>query len=201
MIGRASGAKVAAYAWAAAALSGCAHGLPSIPVDELPEAAMVPEPYRIGPGDTVSILVWNQAKMSADTKVRSDGQLTLPLVGDIAVQGLTPAGAATQIQHRLEGLVVDPKVTVAVKESTLPTFSVVGEVKNSGSFPVGGSTTVLQALAAAGGLNEFADRDKIFVIRRSPETKRIRFSYGRLIHAQGRGVSFVLQGGDIVVVE
>ncbi len=182
-------------------LAGCAHAPPAVWVDELPPAALVPEAYRISAGDTLQVLVWNQTKMSGDVKVRSDGQVTLPLVGDIAVQGLTPQGAGSQIEHRLEGLVVDPKVTVSIKESTQPSYSVVGEVKTSGVFPIAGNVTVLQAIAASGGLTELANRDKIFVIRKMPELKRIRFTYEKLVHADGRGVLFVLRDGDTVVIE
>ena len=190
-----------AIAMTATAATGCSHALPYVWVDDLPPAALVPEPYRIAPNDSLSILVWNQTKLSGDAKVRTDGQLTLPLIGDIAVAGLTPAGAASQIEHRLDGLVVDPKVTVSVRESVAPAVSVVGEVKTSGSYPIGGNMTVLQALAAAGGLNEFANTDKIFVIRKLPELKRIRFTYDRLVNAEGRGVLFLLRDGDVVVVQ
>ena len=179
----------------------CAPALPYVWVDDLPPAAMAPEAYRIQANDTISVLVWNQTKLSTDVRVRSDGQVTLPLLGDVAVVGLTPAGAASQIEHRLDGLVVEPKVTVSLKESTSPTFSVVGEVKSSGVYPLAGSVTLLQALAAAGGLNEFADHEKIYVIRKDPDLKRIRFSYEKLAHASGRGVLFQLRDGDIVVIE
>lgn len=184
-----------------AGATGCSHALPYVWVDDLPPAALVPESYRIAPNDSLTVLVWNQAKLSGDAKVRSDGQVTLPLLGDITMAGLTPAGAASQIEHRLDGLVVDPKVTVSIKETVAPAVSVVGEVKTSGSYPIGGGMTVLQALAAAGGLNEFANADKIFVIRKTPELKRIRFTYDHLVHAEGRGVLFQLRDGDIVVVE
>jgi polysaccharide export outer membrane protein len=189
------------FALLALVAAGCAHSLPFVWVDDLPPAALVPESYRISPGDGLAILVWNQPKLSVDVKVRTDGQVTLPLVGDVAVGGLTPAGAASQLQHRLDGLVVDPKVTVSIRESQTPTYSVVGEVKTSGAYPLNGPTTLLQAIAAAGGLNEFANRDKIFVIRKEPELKRIRFSYTKLSQAEGRGILFQLREGDIVVVE
>ena len=186
---------------AAFVLGGCSHALPFVWVDELPPAALVPDPYRIAAGDSLSILVWNQSKLSGDVRVRTDGQVTLPLIGDVAVGGLTPAGAASQIQHRLDGLVVDPKVTVSIRESQTPTYSVVGEVKTSGAFPLSGPTTLLQAIAAAGGLSEFADRNRIFVIRKVPELKRIRFTYDKLSRADGRGILFQLREGDIVVIE
>jgi polysaccharide export outer membrane protein len=181
--------------------SGCAASTPFVWVDELPPAALVPEAYRIEPGDTLTVSVWNQQKMSGDVKVRSDGQVTLPLLGDVAVLNLTPSGAAQQIEHRLDGLVVDPKVTVAIKESQPATFSMVGQIKNSGSYPLRPGVGLLQAIAAAGGLTEFANPSKIFVIRKDNSNKRIRFTYDKLSHAEGRGVTFQLRDGDIVVVE
>jgi polysaccharide export outer membrane protein len=196
--------KSAKFGSAVAALvlaTACGHALPYVWVDDLPPAAMVPEAYRIQAGDGLAVLVWNQQKLSVDVKVRSDGQVTLPLLGDVAVVGLTPQGAAQQIEHRLDGLVVDPKVTVTIRESAPPTYSVVGEVKNSGSYPIVGNLTLLQALAAAGGLGEFANPDKVYVIRKDKELKRIRFSYDKLAHAEGRGILFQLRDGDIVVVE
>lgn len=194
------------FAWAClmatlTAAASCSHSLAYVWVDELPPSAVMPEAYRIAPNDTVAILVWNQSKLSTDAKVRPDGQVTLPLLGDVAVQGLTPAGAATQIEHRLDGIVVDPKVTVTIKESQPATYSVVGEVKTSGSYPLQPGITLLQAIAAAGGLNEFANPDKVFVIRKTPELKRIRFTYDKLVHAEGRGVLFQLRDADVVVVE
>jgi polysaccharide export outer membrane protein len=186
---------------AAMGASCASSGVPYTWVDDLPPAAMVPEAYRIQPQDTISVLVWNQQKLSVDVKVRTDGQVTLPLLGDVAVVNLTPAGAAQQIERRLDGLVVDPKVTVSLKESQPPTYSVVGEVKNSGAYPLQAGVGLLQALATAGGLTEFANPDKIYVIRKDPNLKRIRFTYDRLAHADGRGVLFQLRDGDIVVVE
>lgn len=181
---------------------GCASTAPFVWVDDLPPAAMVPEAYRILPGDTLTVQVWNQQKMSGDVKVRSDGQVTLPLLGDVAVVNLTPSGAAQQIEHRLDGLVVDPKVTVAIKDSQPASYSMVGEIKNSGSFPLHPGVGLLQAIATAGGLTEFANPSKIYVIRKdTAANKRIRFTYDKLAHVEGRGVSFQLRDGDIVVVE
>lgn len=182
-------------------LLACASGAPYVWVDKLPPAAMEPESYRIQPQDTISVQVWNQQKLSGDVKVRPDGQVTLPLMGDVAVAGLTPAGAASQIEHRLDGLVVEPKVTVSVKDGQPAAFSIVGEVKSPGSFPLHAGMGLLQALAMAGGLNEFANANRIFVIRKDTGMQRIRFSYSKLAHAEGRGVLFQLRDGDIIVVE
>lgn len=183
-------------------VASCAHEGTFTWVDDLPPAAMAPEAYRIQPFDAISVLVWNQPKLSADElKVRSDGQVTLPLLGDVAVVNLTPAGAAQQIEHRLDGLVVDPKVTVALKDSQAASFTVMGEVKAPGSYPLKGMVGVLQGLATAGGFTEFADQDKVYVLRKGATLQRIRFSYEKLSHAQGRGPSFQLRDGDTLVVE
>lgn len=181
--------------------TGCGTTAPYVWVDELPPAAMAPQEYRIRSGDTLAVMVWNQQKMSGDMKVRSDGQVTVPLIGDIAVSNLTPAGAAQQIQHHLDGLVIDPKVTVAIKESQPATYSMIGQIKNSGTYPLTPGTNLLSALAAAGGLTEFANGKKIFVIRKDNAHQRIRFTYDKLSHAEGRGVTFQLRDGDVVVVE
>lgn len=180
---------------------GCASTSPFVWVDDLPPAALAPEAYRIAPEDTISVQVWNQQKLSGDVKVRPDGQVTLPLLGDVAVGNLTPSGAAQQIEHRLQGLVVEPKVTVSVKEGQPASFSVVGEIKASGSYPLHSGMGLLQALATAGGLTEFSNPNKIYVIRKDTGLRRIRFTYGKLAHAEGRGVLFQLRDGDIVVVE
>jgi polysaccharide export outer membrane protein len=183
------------------AMVGCASSSPFVWVDDLPPAALAPEAYRVQPQDTISVQVWNQQKLSGDVRVRPDGQVTLPLLGDVAVGNLTPTGAAQQIEHRLEGLVVDPKVTVSVKEGQPASFSVVGEIKASGSYPLHPGMGLLQALATAGGLTEFSNPNKIYVIRKDTGLRRIRFTYGKLAHAEGRGVLFQLRDGDIVVVE
>lgn len=192
---------LAGFAACLVALVGCASSAPYTWVDKLPPAAMEPESYRIQPMDTIAVQVWNQQKLSGDVKVRPDGQVTLPLLGDVAVANLTPAGAAAQIEHRLDGLVVEPKVTVSVKEGQPAAFSVVGQVKSPGSYGLHSGMGVLQALAMAGGLSEFANDSRIFVIRKDGGMQRIRFSYGKLARAQGRGVLFQLRDGDILVVE
>src|SRR5687767_14256097 len=80
-------------------------------VEELPAADLLPEPDRIEGGDRISVLVWNQERLSGEFAVRGDGNVTLPLLGDVAVAGLTPVGTAQQVERRLaaDSLVVNPK--------------------------------------------------------------------------------------------
>lgn len=187
---------------AAALLVGasCAHG-PYTWVDSLPEEAIGPEPYRIRAGDDLQVQVWNQEQLTTDAHVRRDGKITVMLLGDLPVAGLTPQEAADLIAERLDGIVVEPRVSVSVKEDRIDHVTVIGEVENAGRYPVERGETVLHLLAKAGGLTDFADPEGIYVIRREPEPMRVRFSYSKLAGGLGRGLSFTLRDGDVIYVE
>ncbi len=154
--------------------------------------------YVIGNGDQLSIKVFNQEGMSGKATVREDGMISLPFLNDVQAAGATPTELAARLQGRLKQFVVNPVVTVSVEVARPTEVSVVGEVKNPGSYQVEPRGGVLQALARAGGLTDFADRDKVFVIR---QQTRIRFTYRALTQADPSAVSFRLRAGDVVVVE
>lgn len=147
--------------------------------------------------------MWKQTQLSGEYVVRLDGKITLPLVGEIAAGGLTPDGVAAQITRRLDGLVLNPKVSVAVNETTEARISVLGEVRTPGRFAITDKDGVLTALSLAGGLTEFARTDGIYVLRQDYDGKRvrIRFDFRKLAGGQGRGADFLLRNGDIVVIE
>src|SRR5215472_7517807 len=166
---------------------------------EPPEAAE--KPYTISPGDTIQVRVFNQDQLSARAKVRADGKVSLPLLNDVEAAGYTPVALSQVIERRLSELVNAPRVTVSVEEIKPQTVMVVGEVPRPGSFPYDPSATVLQLLATAGGLTQDASGDRIFVLRQTPTPVRIRFSYDRLRRQEGRGATFRLRPGDVVVVE
>ena len=177
-------------------------GAPFIWVDELPERSKEPEPYYIRAGDELDILVWNQDRLSGVVRVRrEDGRATIPLVGDVALAGLSTQAAAEQIVRSLEGLVVDPKVTVGIKTSSQAMISVVGQVRNPGRYALNSGDGVLHMIASAGGLGEFADGDRVFVMRSHPDLIRVRFRYEDLTRGVGTGWKFTLRDGDVVVVE
>jgi polysaccharide export outer membrane protein len=172
---------------------------PYVWVDDLPAQRGQP-PYKLHPGDRIMIHVWNQPPMSGEVLVRSDGNITLPLVGDIPVAGQTPLAASESITKRLTGLVVEPHVAVSVLAGRSPTVNVTGEVRQSGSFDLRPGEGLLELIARAGGLSEFAARDRIFVVRRE-QAQRVRFRYDKLSRADGPAASFELRDGDIIVVE
>jgi polysaccharide export outer membrane protein len=183
-----------------ALLAACVSDGPYIWVDELGANQLKPPAYKIQLGDRLVVNVWNQAPLSGEVLVRPDGNVTLPLVGDIYVLGMTPPLAADEIGKKLAGLVVDPHVAVSLAGTRDATVAVVGEVRAAGSYNLKPGDGVLDVLARAGGLSEFAARDRVFVIRKS-ESMRVRFAYDKLSRADGVGVQFLLQDGDVVVVE
>jgi polysaccharide export outer membrane protein len=160
--------------------------------------------YVIAPGDVLQVRVFQQDAMSARVKVRADGKVSLPLVNDVAVAGKTPAGLAQELQVRLKEFINTPVVTVSLEEMRPLTVSVLGEVARAGVVTLEAGSGVLQALAAAGGLTDFAHRDGIFVLRKlagQPAPRRIRFNWDELTQGSTSAARFVLVAGDVVVAE
>ena len=160
-----------------------------------------PQEYTLGPGDSISIRVYNQENLGGSGKIRSDGRLALPLVGEVTAAGKHPQELAREIEARLKQFIVTPQVTVNLEESRPITVSVLGEVGTRGALALPPSSTLVQALAQAGGPTEYANRDAIFVLRQVPTFRRIRFSYDALIKNEQGAAKFVLRSGDVIVVE
>jgi polysaccharide export outer membrane protein len=176
-------------------------------VDDLPPSPrQVETEYLIASGDIISVRVWGQEAMSARTRVRTDGKISLPFLNDVEAAGVSPTVLAKRLQARLKEFLANPVVTVSLEERRLMSVPVLGEVTKKGTYDLEPGSGVLQALAAAGGMTDFASRDRIFVIRPSSTAEgapamRIRFDYGQLTQATGRGPAFRLQPGDVIVVE
>jgi polysaccharide export outer membrane protein len=165
-----------------------------------------PEPsagYTVQPGDLISVQVWDNEKLSARGRVRSDGCISVPLLNDVVVAGRTPAEIAKDVEERLsrENLVLRPRVTVLVEDALPVTVSVLGKVARAGTLQLAPGAGVAEALAGAGGLTEFAHKDRIFVLRRTPEPVRVRFTFSSLTDLSRPAVAFKLRAGDVVVVE
>lgn len=183
---------------AMAALS-CAVERPYVWVHDVPqEAVMKP---TIQPGDKIFLLVAGQPTLSGEYVVAKDGAIVQPVAGRIVMAGLTAEDASRQIAARLKGMLVEPQVSVSITAPRRPEINVVGEVTKPGHFDIDQGAGVLEALARAGGLTEFADTDGIFVIRGNPVRMRVRFRYEDLAGGDARSVSFALHDGDVVVVE
>jgi polysaccharide export outer membrane protein len=156
--------------------------------------------YVIGAGDKLRIEVYKDPQLSQSLQVRPDGKITLPLVGDLEATGLAPIALRDEIAKRLKEYITNPVVTVIVVEASAATAYVVGEVNQPGAVTLqGGQLTVLQALALAGGLKDFANSKNIRILRKSiTGTQTIDFNYKDAIRGMGQPV--YLRSGDTVVV-
>jgi polysaccharide export outer membrane protein len=191
---------IAAFALTVLA-SGCAPTGPFQWVDALPSAAAAtPDMLLIQEGDMLHVRVFNQEPLSTRDRVRSDGKITVPVVGEVLARGKKPAQFAQEVQDRLRAVVVAPSVSVTIESIGELKVSVIGEVKNPGIYPLDRGANVLHALAAAGGLSDYADSEKVFVLRRTLP-QRVRFRYNELRGASPKSIGFTLQVGDTVVVE
>ncbi len=175
-------------------------------VDKLPAAQLSgtdAADYVIKPGDLLNIRVYNQEPMSTRARVRPDGKIFIPLVGDVSVLGRRPAELAKDLEGRMKSFIVAPSVAVTAEETQPVRVAVVGEVARPGSVDLEAGDGVLRALAISGGLTEFADEECIFVLREAPNQspQRIRFTYENLTRGVGKGTAFSLRTGDVVVVE
>jgi polysaccharide export outer membrane protein len=157
--------------------------------------------YVIGVGDTLNVRVYEQAALTADVKIRSDGRIGLPFIGEVVAVGKSPTALAREIQGRLTQFIVNPSVTVNVAASPPLVVSVMGEVAHPGALTIERSTGLLQVLAQAGGLTDFADKSQIFVVRSVPEFQRIRFTYESLVENRDGAATFWLQAGDVMIVQ
>jgi polysaccharide export outer membrane protein len=156
--------------------------------------------YVIAAGDLLTIRVYNQENLSTHARVRSDGKVAMPLIGEVELRGKPPEVACKEIEARLKEFMVSPTVTITVEETTPTSVTVLGQVVHPGIYTVDSTSGVLQALAVAGGFNDYASRASIFVMRRSP-AQRIRFTYADLTHGEGRAADFRIRTGDVVVIE
>ncbi len=181
--------------------SGCATERPFVWVQDLPPQA---EPQGIiGARDVLLVAVQNQPALSGEFPVGDHGEYLQPTLGTIQVAGRTTDMVVADLQARLKDLLVKPEVTVSIVKIANIRVNVVGEVRTPGTYELTRGRGVIPALAAAGWLTEFANGDKIFVIRSdgSGNVQRIRFKAGELTAADPHATGFRLKDGDIVVAE
>ena len=165
--------------------------------------AAVPADYRIGVSDVVAISVWKDADLTRSVPVRPDGKISLPLIGDLEAAGKTTGELHDLVVSRLKPYVPDPDVTVIVEQINSQKYFVLGQVIHPGSYPLTTPTTVVEALAAAGGFVDWAQTSKVMVVRHvtNNQTERIRFNYKDWLKKKGQKENAVqLQNGDVIVV-
>jgi polysaccharide export outer membrane protein len=164
-------------------------------------AAALPPGYMIGAGDVLSIVVWRDKDMSADVTVRPDGKISLPLINEIPAAGSTPEELRARVTEAAGKLVADPDVTVLVKEIRSRNVYITGNVAKPSTYPMNGEMTVLQLIAVAGGLQDWAKSDKILVVRTEGGKQHFfRFNYKAVVEQSRTADNIVLKPGDTVVV-
>jgi polysaccharide export outer membrane protein len=158
--------------------------------------------FVIGSEDVLAIDVWKEPEISHAVVVRSDGKITLPLLGDIQAAGKTPKQLQGEIAQGLASFISDPEVAVIVQNINSKKYSILGQVSHAGSSSLTGPLTVLDAIAAAGGFQTFAKRKKIYILRTGPDgrEKRIPFNYTEVIKGKHPEQNIQLEARDIIIV-
>jgi polysaccharide export outer membrane protein len=156
--------------------------------------------YVIGPSDVLTVTVWKEPTLSGNILVRPDGMITLPLIGDVQASGLTPLQLADQIAAKLKKYVQAPNVSVVVGAIHSKVVYLLGEVGKRGPVEMTSGMTLLDAIASAGGLTEYANTKKIYILRdEAGKHERIPVHYKEALKGNSE-LNLVLEPGDTIVV-
>lgn len=157
--------------------------------------------YTIGPEDVIRVDVWKEPDLSASVPVRSDGQISLPLIHDVHVVGLTPLELKEAITRKLSKYIENPTVSVIVEEINSLKIFVAGNVNEPGVYDVKREINILQAISMAGGFTEWANKRKIKIFRKyGGEEQVITVNYNKIISGEHPELNIPLQPGDSIVV-
>jgi polysaccharide export outer membrane protein len=193
---------VAGIAWGteqAGSPSGQAAGVH--PDDPGSEAVVVDGTYPIGPGDVLGISIWKDDALTKDVTVLPDGLISFPLLGLIEASGKTVAQLKSEIEEKISQYVTDPVLNVEVKQVNSIIVYVIGRVNTPGRIVLNTNVNALQALATAGGLNPFARRDKIKILRQEGgKTLIFPFHYDDIADGRHLEENIELKRGDVIVV-
>jgi polysaccharide export outer membrane protein len=147
-------------------------------------------------------VVWKDESLTRTVVIRPDGNISLPLLGEVHAAGQRPAALASEIKNSLQKYYKDqPEVTVIVTEINSFSFFVLGEVVLPGKHVLRRETTLLQALSLVGGFKEYADTKRILLLRKEgSEEKRININYKNLINGKNPEDNLLLKAGDTIIV-
>ena len=164
--------------------------------------AQVDPTYIIGNDDLLSISVWKEPDLSKQIPVRSDGRISLPLVGEVQATGRTPPELEQEIAAKLKNYITAPQVTVIVQQINSQKFNVLGQVNKPGAYSLTAGTTIVDAIAIAGGFRDFAKKKSIYVLRQSQNVGEIRlpFNYENFLKGKDPAQNVQLKPHDTVVV-
>jgi len=173
-----------------------------VPADSLGQSdSALPADYIIGAEDVLGIVFWRDQEMTGDVTVRPDGMITLPLVGDLRAAGLTPPALRDIIQKAAGKYLADLNVNVVVRQINSRKVFITGEVRTPGAYPLTGPRTVMQLIALAGGLTEYADAKSITIARlEKGQARSLKFNYRDVARGKNLNQNIELRPGDTVVV-
>jgi polysaccharide biosynthesis/export protein len=156
--------------------------------------------YLIGPSDVLTVTVWKQPPLSGSILVRPDGMISLPLLGDVPAIGMTPLELAEQLTTKLRKYIQDPNVAVVLTQINSKRVYLLGEVAKKGPVAMTPGMTLLEAIANAGGLTDYANAKKIYILRQEPgEQQKIPVHYKRALRGDSEA-DVALESGDTIVV-
>ena len=171
------------------------------PKGEVAPGVSLPADYTIGAEDVLNIVFWREPDMSAEVVVRPDGKISLPLLNEVVALGLTPGQLRATLTEQAKKLIADPNVAVVVKQINSRKVFITGNVERPGPYPLGGPTTVLQLIALAGGLREYADSKHIVIMRTEKGVSvSLPFNYNDISKRKNLHQNVELKPGDTVIV-
>jgi polysaccharide export outer membrane protein len=167
-----------------------------------PTVAAADDSFVIGPGDVLAINVWKEPEISHAVPVRSDGKVSLPLIGELQASGQTPRQLQATLKEKLQTFISDPDVTVIVQEVKSQRFNILGQVVKPGSYLLTNTTTVLDAIALAGGFRDFAKKKSIYVLRAKADGSqaKIPFNYNAVIKGDNVSQNIRLEPRDTLII-
>jgi polysaccharide export outer membrane protein len=158
--------------------------------------------YVIGNDDHLSISVWKEPDLTKSIPVRSDGKISLPLVGEMQASGRTPLQLESDISSRLRNYITAPEVTVIVEQINSKKYNILGYVGKPGAYALTLSTTVMDAIALAGGFKDFAKSKGVYILRQNPDgtQSRLNFNYKDFIKGKNLSQNVKVEPGDMIIV-
>lgn len=158
--------------------------------------------FVIGPEDTLAVRVWDEPNLSGAVTVGPDGMISLQLIHEVKAAGLTPAQLEASLTEQLKSFRNNPEVSVQVLTVRSRKYLIQGGVNRTGTFPLTGPTTILEALVNGGGFKEFANPKKIYILRTKPDgtTEKLKFNYKDVSQGKHMEQNILVQNGDQIFV-
>jgi len=173
---------------------------PLAPLSDPASSSRSPTAYVIGASDLLSVTVWKETALSGEFLVRPDGMISMPLLGDVHAAGLIPSQLGNEIETRLKKFIQNPNVNVEIRQIHSKVIYLLGEVGKRGPIDLAPGMTLLQAISSAGGLTDYANSKKIYILRTSSgRQEKIPVQYKKALKGDS-ALNLVLQSGDTIVV-